>query len=118
MLDLCVQDLEEALATVTDGKIAAFMAEPIQGVGGTIVPPKDYFKRILPVVRAAGGVFIADEVQTGWGRTGGKWFGIEQFGVEPDIMVMAKGIASGMPVGATITRPEIADILIESMKQG
>ena len=82
VVDLCVQDLEETIATTTEGRIAAFMAEPIQGVGGFIVPPEDYFRRIMPIVKAAGGVFISDEVQTGWGRTGGKWFGIEQWGVE------------------------------------
>lgn len=108
-LDMCVQDLEELLATQTSGKIAAFMAEPIQGVGGFIVPPKDYFKRIMPIVKAAGGVFIADEVQTGWGRTGDKWFGIEHWGVEPDIMTFAKGMANGSPIGCTLTTPEIAD---------
>lgn len=108
LLDLCVQDLEETLATVTDGKIAAFIAEPIQGVGGFIVPPQDYFKRIVPIIRAAGGVFIADEVQTGWGRTGHKWFGIEHFGVEPDMMTFAKGMANGSPIGCTIATPEIA----------
>jgi 4-aminobutyrate aminotransferase-like enzyme len=109
LIDFVVKDLEETLATITNGKIAAFMAEPIQGVGGFITPPRDFFKRILPVVKAAGGVFIADEVQTGWGRTGGKWFGIEQWGVEPDIMTFAKGMANGSPIGATLTTPEIAE---------
>jgi 4-aminobutyrate aminotransferase-like enzyme len=104
-----VQDLEETLATTTNGRIAAFMAEPIQGVGGFIVPPEDYFKRIMPIVKEAGGVFIADEVQTGWGRTGGKWFGIEQFGVTPDIMTFAKGMANGSPIGCTVTTSEIAE---------
>jgi 4-aminobutyrate aminotransferase-like enzyme len=108
LLDLCVQDLEETLATVTDGKIAAFMAEPIQGVGGFIVLPRDYFKRILPIVREAGGLLIVDEVQTGWGRTGDHMCAIQHWGVEPDIMVFAKGIANGSPVGVTVTRPEIA----------
>ena len=109
VVDLCVQDLEETIATSTEGRIAAFMAEPIQGAGGFIVPPQDYFQRILPIVRAAGGVFISDEVQTGWGRTGGKWFGIEQWGVEPDIMTFAKGMGNGSPIGCTIATPEIAD---------
>ncbi len=109
VVDLCVQDLEETLATVTDGKLAAFIAEPIQGVGGFIVPPQDYFGRIAPIVRAAGGVFISDEVQTGWGRTGGKWFGIEQWGVEPDVMTFAKGMGNGSPIGCTVTTPEIAE---------
>jgi len=109
VVDLCVQDLEETIATTTNGRIAAFMAEPIQGVGGFIVPPEDYFKRIIPIVKEAGGVFISDEVQTGWGRTGGKWFGIEQWGVDPDIMTFAKGMGNGTPIGCTITTPEIAD---------
>lgn len=109
VVDLCVQDLEETLATVTDGRIAAFMAEPIQGVGGFIVPPEDYFKRVEPIIREAGGIFISDEVQTGWGRTGNKWFGIEQWGVDPDIMTFAKGMANGSPIGCTITTPEIAE---------
>jgi len=111
LLDLCVQDVEETLATVTDGKIAAFIAEPIQGVGGFIVPPKEYFKRVVPLIREAGGVFIADEVQTGWGRTGGKWFGIEHWGVEPDIMTFAKGMANGSPIGCTVATPEVADAM-------
>ena len=111
VVDLCVQDLEETIATTTEGKIAAFMAEPIQGVGGFIVPPPDYFKRVLPIIKEAGGVFISDEVQTGWGRTGGKWFGIEQWGVEPDIMTFAKGMGNGSPIGCTIATPEVADAL-------
>jgi len=109
LIDLCVQELEETLATTTNGRIAAFMAEPIQGVGGFIVMPRDYFKRILPVVREAKGVFICDEVQTGWGRTGRHFCGIEHWGVEPDIMTFAKGTANGSPIGVTIATPEIAD---------
>jgi 4-aminobutyrate aminotransferase-like enzyme len=109
LVELCVQDLEEVIATTTNGHIAAFMAEPIQGVGGFIVPPRDYFQRIEPIIREAGGVFIADEVQTAWGRTGQKWFGIEHFGIEPDIMTFAKGMANGSPIGCTIATPEIAE---------
>lgn len=109
LLELCVQDLEETLATVTSGKIAAFMAEPIQGVGGFIVAPEDYFKRILPIVREAGGVFICDEVQTGWGRTGTFLCGIEHWGVEPELMTFAKGMANGSPIGCTVATPEVAD---------
>jgi len=109
LLELCVQDLEETLATVTDGRIAAFMAEPIQGVGGFIVAPQDYFRRVLPLVREAGGVLIIDEVQTGWGRTGRHWCGIEHWGVEPDIMTFAKGMANGAPIGCTVATPEVAE---------
>lgn len=111
LVELCAQDLEEAIATTTAGRIAALIAEPIQGVGGFIVPPQDYFKRIMPIVKAAGGLLIADEVQTGWGRTGGKWFGMEQWGIQPDIMTFAKGMGNGAPIGCTIATPEIADAL-------
>ena len=111
VVDLCVQDLEETIATGTEGRIAAFMAEPIQGAGGFIVPPEEYFRRIMPIVKAAGGIFISDEVQTGWGRTGGRWFGIEHWGVEPDIMTFAKGMGNGSPIGCTIATPEVADAI-------
>lgn len=107
-VDRFAADLEEAILTTTNGRPAAFMAETIQGVGGYIVPPPGYFQRMVEVIRKYGGVFICDEVQAGFGRTGGRWFGIEHWDVEPDIMVMAKGIANGFPVGATITRDEIA----------
>ena len=107
-LDAFARDFEEAILTTTSGQPAAFFAETIQGVGGYIVPPPGYFQRMAEIIRRYGGLFICDEVQTGFGRTGGTWFGIEHWEVEPDIMVMAKGIASGFPVGATITREEIA----------
>lgn len=102
------RDIEEVILTMTSGKPAAFFAETIQGVGGYLVPPPGYFQRAAEIIRKYGGLFISDEVQAGFGRTGGKWFGIEHWGVEPDIMVMAKAVASGFPVGATITRDEIA----------
>jgi 4-aminobutyrate aminotransferase-like enzyme len=105
----CAKDLEEAIQTVTSGRLAAFIAEPIQGIGGLITPPKEYFQEIVAIVRKYGGLFICDEVQTAWGRTGGKMFGIEQWGVEPDIMTFAKGMANGSPIGATIAAPEVAD---------
>ena len=109
VIELCVQDLIETIETSTGGRIAAFIAEPIQGAGGFIVAPHKYFERVLPIVKEAGGVFICDEVQTGWGRTGKGMFGIEHWGVQPDIMTFAKGIANGSPLGATIATPEIAD---------
>ena len=105
----CAKDIEEAIQTATSGRIAAFLAEPIQGIGGIITPPKEYFKEVVAIVRKYGGLFICDEVQTGWGRTGGKMFGIEHWGVEPDIMTFAKGMANGVPIGATIATPEVAD---------
>lgn len=102
------RDIEDVILTTTSGKPAAFIAETIQGVGGYIVPPPGYFQRAAEIIRSHGGLLIIDEVQTGFGRTGEKWFGIEHWGVEPDIMVMAKGIANGFPVGVTITTDEIA----------
>ncbi|NPV70708.1 MAG: aspartate aminotransferase family protein [Firmicutes bacterium] len=105
----CAYDIEELIRTCTCGRIAAFIAEPIQGVGGFVTPPPEYFKIAVEIVRRYGGVFICDEVQTGWGRTGGKLFGIEHWGVEPDIMTFAKGLANGSPIGATVARAEIAE---------
>jgi 4-aminobutyrate aminotransferase len=110
----CAKDVKELIETTTSGHPAAFIAEPIQGVGGFITPPKEYFREVVSVVKSYGGLFICDEVQTGWGRTGGKMFGIEHWGVEPDIMVMAKGAANGSPVGITIATPEVADCLAGS----
>jgi 4-aminobutyrate aminotransferase-like enzyme len=107
----CAQDVEELIRTTTGGRIAAFIAEPIQGVGGFVTPPKEYFQIIEKIIRNYGGIWISDEVQTGWGRTGGKWFGIEQWGVIPDIITGAKGLGNGSPVGLTVAKPEVADSL-------
>ncbi|PYV26904.1 MAG: aspartate aminotransferase family protein [Acidobacteria bacterium] len=105
----CANDVEDVIRTTTSGSIAAFLAEPIQGAGGFITPPKEYFKIVFNIVKKYGGLFIADEVQTGFGRTGKKWFGIEHWEVEPDILTSAKGMANGVPVGLTIATPEVAD---------
>jgi len=105
----CAQDMEEMIRTTTSGRIAGFIGEPIQGVGGFITPPKEYFQIVEKIVRSHGGIFISDEVQTGWGRTGGKWFGIEQYGVVPDIITSAKGMGNGAPVGVTVAKPAVAD---------
>ena len=107
----CATDIEELIRTTTTGRIAAFIAEPIQGVGGFITPPPEYFDIAVSIIRKFGGVFICDEVQTGFGRTGGTMWGIEHWGVQPDIMTAAKGIANGMPLGMTIATPEIAAAL-------
>jgi 4-aminobutyrate aminotransferase-like enzyme len=104
----CANDVENLIQTGTSGHIAAFIAEPIQGVGGFITPPPEYFKIVFKAVKKYGGLFISDEVQTGFGRTGKKWFGIEHWEVTPDIMTCAKGMANGAPVGATITTKELA----------
>jgi 4-aminobutyrate aminotransferase-like enzyme len=77
-------------------------------VAGYVVPPQGYFQKAAEVIHRYGGLLIIDEVQAGFGRTGTRWFGIQHWDVEPDIMIMAKGIANGWPVGATITTDEIA----------
>jgi 4-aminobutyrate aminotransferase-like enzyme len=105
----CAKDVEEVIKTSTGGAVAGLLAETIQGLGGVVAPPPGYFKIVANIVRNYGGLFIADEVQAGFGRTGKKWFGIEHWEVEPDIMTCAKGMANGVPIGLTITRPEIAD---------
>ena len=104
----CAKDIEDVIRTTTTGRIAGFLAEPIQGVGGFITPPPEYFELAVAIVRKYGGLFLCDEVQTGFGRTGGTMWGIEHWGVQPDIMTMAKGIANGLPLGVTIAPPEVA----------
>lgn len=105
----CAKDLKNLIETTTTGQIAGFIAEPIMGVGGFIVPPKEYFEIAVPIIRGAGGLFIADEVQTAWGRTGSKWWGVQQFNVEPDILTSAKGMANGQPIGLTMAKASVAD---------
>ena len=106
----CAEMVEWAIEYQTSGDVAAFIAEPVMGEGGIIVPPASYFRRVKEVLDQHGILFIADEVQSGFGRTG-KMFAIEHYGVEPDILVAAKGIASGFPLSAVVARPEIADSL-------
>ncbi len=107
----CATDVEQVIRTTTSGRIAGLIAEPIQGVGGFITPPKEYFGIVAEIVRKYGGILIADEVQTAWGRTGGKWFGIEHWGVEPEIVTSAKGLGNGLPIGLTMARADVADSL-------
>ena len=105
----CAEDMEDLIRSSTSGRIAGFIGEPIQGVAGFITPPKEYFPIVEKIVRNHGGIFISDEVQTGWGRTGGKMFGIEHWGVTPDVITGAKGLGNGSPIGLTVARPEVAD---------
>ena len=105
----CARDIEDVIRTTTSGRIAGFIAEPIQGVGGFITPPPGYFEVAVEIVRRYGGVFICDEVQTGWGRTGGKLNGIAHWDADPDIVTYAKGLGNGVPVGATVATDEVAD---------
>lgn len=104
----CANEIETVIKTATSGQVAAFIAEPIQGNGGIITPPPGYFKRVKEILDKYNILLIIDEVQTGFGRTG-KMFAIEHYGVEPDIMTMAKALGNGVPVGAFTARAEIAD---------
>jgi 4-aminobutyrate aminotransferase-like enzyme len=104
----CAQDIERVIQTQTSGKPAVMIAEPIQGVGGTITPPDEYFGQVKKILDKYGVLFIADEVQTGFGRTGKHMFGISNWGVEPDFITMAKGLGNGLPIGAYITTENIA----------
>ena len=104
-------DVKSVIDYTTPGQIAAFIAESIQGVGGTVVFPDGYLKHAYEHVRAAGGVCIADEVQTGFGRTGQHFWGFQLQGVTPDIVTMAKGIGNGVPLAAVVTTPQIASVL-------
>jgi 4-aminobutyrate aminotransferase len=103
----CAEYLAEVLRCQTAGDVAAFVAEPVMGEGGIIVPPPEYFKIAMRHIRQDGALFLVDEVQSGFGRTG-KLFAIEHYDVEPDLMAMAKGIADGFPLSAFIARAEIA----------
>ena len=103
----CAAAIDEIVRFATSNDVAAFIAEPVMGEGGIIVPPPNYFKEVKKVLDHYGILFIADEVQCGFARTG-KMFAIEYYGVEPDILVTAKGIADGFPLSAFTTRPEIA----------
>jgi len=105
---LCARRVGEVMRLHLSGDVCAFIAEPVMGEGGIIVPPDDYFKRVKKTLDDEGVLFIADEVQSGFGRTG-KMFAIEHYGVEPDIMTMAKGIADGWPLSAFTARADIAD---------
>lgn len=108
----CAKDIGDVIRFSTSGSVACFVAEPIMGVGGTVTPPKEYFQVAYEEVRKAGGLCIADEVQTGFGRTGTKFWGFENYDVVPDIITMAKGIGNGTALGALTTTPEIAQALV------
>lgn len=107
----CAKDVENVIKYETSGQVAAFIAESIQGVGGAVTPPPGYFEIVYDIVRKAGGLCIADEVQSGFGRTGDHFWGFENYDVTPDMVTMAKGIGNGAPLGACTTRPEIAAMM-------
>ncbi|HEU0038580.1 MAG TPA: aminotransferase class III-fold pyridoxal phosphate-dependent enzyme [Verrucomicrobiae bacterium] len=105
-------DVKSLIDYATPGKVAAFIAESIQGVGGFVEFPQGYLKHTYEHIRAAGGVCIADEVQTGFGRTGTHFWGFETQGVIPDIVTMAKGIGNGCPLAAVVTTAKLAQSLV------
>ncbi|HEX4589399.1 MAG TPA: aspartate aminotransferase family protein [Gemmataceae bacterium] len=107
----CARDTEDLIRYETPGEVACFIGEPIQGVGGAVTPPKEYFQIVYDIVRKHGGLCIADEVQTAFGRTGEHYWGFENWGVTPDLVTLAKGLGNGSPIGACVTRPEIAAMM-------
>jgi len=107
----CVQDLRDLIDIATAGDVACLIAEPIQGVGGFAVPPDGFFGAMKPVLDERGILFISDEVQTGWGRTGEHFWGYQAHGLVPDLLTFAKGVANGMPLAGVVARREIMDCL-------
>jgi 4-aminobutyrate aminotransferase len=110
-IKVCVADLRHNLATVTAGDVAAIIAEPIQGVGGYTVPPDGLYAAYQEVLAEQGILFISDEVQTGWGRTGQNFWGIQNHGVTPDMMTFAKGLGNGFAIGGLVAGGELMDSL-------
>jgi 4-aminobutyrate aminotransferase len=107
----CAVDLEGLLDTATAGDVACLIAEPIQGVGGFAIPPDGLYGALKEVLDRRGILFISDEVQTGWGRTGEHFWGFQAHGITPDMITFAKGIANGLALGGVVARPEIMDCL-------
>ena len=107
----CADDVRNVIETATTGHVAAFIAEPIQGVGGFIEVPPGYFERVKEILDEYGILFISDEVQTAFGRTGSHFWGIEAFDVKPDLITMAKGLGNGLSIGAVMGRAEVVDSL-------
>lgn len=105
----CAEDLRDLIRTATTGHVAALIAEPIQGVGGFIELPPEYIRGVKEVLDETGILYISDEVQTAFGRTGSHFWGIEESGVEPDMITMAKGLGNGLAIGAVMGRAEILD---------
>ena len=105
-------DVRDIIKTATPGKVAAFLCEPVQGAGGVTHVAPNYLKEVYAHVRAAGGLCIADEVQTGFGRTGEHYWGFQNWGVVPDMVTMAKSLGNGAPIAAVTTRADIAKCMI------
>lgn len=108
-----LDEIDRVIASATAGKVAGILVESVQGYGGIIEMPPGYMSGAAERVRAAGGLYIADEVQSGFGRTGAHFWGFEADGVAPDIVVMAKGLGNGFPIGAVVARKRIAEPMAE-----
>jgi 4-aminobutyrate aminotransferase len=108
-IQACTNDLVDVIETMTSGDVAGMIAEPIQGVGGFIVPPDGFFKPMKEVLDRFDIPFVSDEVQTGWGRTGEHFWGIDAHSVTPDIMTFAKGVGNGLSIGGVVARAEIME---------
>lgn len=109
--EACVQDLRDVIAMCTSGDVAAMIAEPIQGVGGFTTPPDGFFGAMKEVLDESGILFIADEVQTGWGRTGEHFWGYQAHDMVPDMITFAKGIGNGLALGGVVARGDVMDCL-------
>jgi len=107
----CATDLDKFIQTCTSGDVAGVIVEPIQGVGGFITPPLEYYKKVYEIIKDHGGLYISDEVQTGVGRLGKNFFGAYDGQIEPDIFTMAKGLGNGVPVGAVIAKKEVSEAI-------
>ncbi len=107
----CAQNVETTIQTSTHGKIAAFIAEPVMGVGGFITPPKEYFTEVAKIVHNYGGKYISDEVQTGAGRCGGNFLLTKELGIDADMITMAKGFGNGAAIGGVLMKSDISDAL-------
>ncbi len=110
-VEACVDDLRDLLAVATAGDVAAMIAEPIQGVGGFVVPPDGYFGALKQMLDEHGILFIADEVQTGWGRTGDHFWGHQAHGIVPDLLTFAKGLGNGVAIAGVVGRADVVDCL-------
>jgi 4-aminobutyrate aminotransferase len=107
----CAQDLRDVIDTTTSGDVACMIAEPIQGVGGFATPPDGFFAAIKDVLDRFGILFISDEVQTGFGRTGENFWGFQAHGIVPDMITFAKGVANGLPLGGVIARGDVMNAI-------
>ena len=107
----CVDDLRDLLNVATSGDVACMIAEPIQGVGGFVTPPDGFFGAIKEELDKHGILFVSDEVQTGWGRTGENFWGYQAHGIVPDLITFAKGLGNGLALGGVIGRADIMDCL-------